>query len=269
MLAAMDLDALLARLWTDYAAITPQAAAIRGALAAAGEVVVDDHLALRTLDDPRLGIDRAAAPFVAAGYRAAGRYRFVEKKLDARHYAHPDPARPKLFVSALRVGELSPAGQARLRGLLAQAPADAWDAGPQALLGRPWTPRSAELEALRAESEYAAWFAAHGLRANHFTVLVDALRGLAGISALVAFLQARGFAFNTAGGLIKGSPAQGLEQASTLADTVVVACADGPHAVPGCYYEFAARHPGPDGARFDGFLEGSADRIFESTDRRA
>nr|WP_293271384.1 hypothetical protein [Nannocystis sp.] len=42
---------------------------------------------------------------------------------------------------------------------------------------------------------------------------------------------------------------------------------DGVYAVPGCYYEFARRYPGPDGALFDGFIEGSADRIFESTDR--
>jgi hypothetical protein len=31
--------------------------------------------------------------------------------------------------------------------------------------------------------------------------------------------------------------------------------------VPGCYYEFALRHNG-----FDGFIAGSADKIFESTD---
>ena len=35
------------------------------------------------------------------------------------------------------------------------------------------------------------------------------------------------------------------------------------HNIPGCYYEFALRHSG-----FDGFIAGSADKIFESTDNK-
>lgn len=263
---AAPVTPLLEHLWADYAAITPQAAKIHAVLAAGGDPVVNDHIALRTLDDPRLGIDALAAPFVAAGWRAAGSYRFPIKKLDARHYDPPDPALPKVFISQLRLAECSPGLQATAARLLDQVPAARF-AETQALLGRPWTPEYAEVEALRGESEYAAWFLAHGLRANHFTVLVDRLRRFAGIAELVEFLQAGGFRFNTAGGAIKGSPAQGLEQASTLADSVTVAFADGPAEVPGCYYEFARRHAGPDGARFEGFIEGSADRIFESTDR--
>ena len=33
--------------------------------------------------------------------------------------------------------------------------------------------------------------------------------------------------------------------------------------IPGCYYEFALRHN-----NFDGFIAGSADKIFESTDNK-
>ena len=35
------------------------------------------------------------------------------------------------------------------------------------------------------------------------------------------------------------------------------------HDIYGCYYEFALRHNG-----FDGFIAGSADKIFESTDNK-
>jgi hypothetical protein len=257
MLAAME---LLAALWQDYAERTPQARAIHAALAEAGEQVVNDHIALRGFAGTRLGIEELAAPFVREGWRFAGSYRFAEKRLDARHLAHPQAGRPKIFISELRVGECSPELRARVGRMVAEL-------GPALVIGRAWQVSFAEVEALRRESEYAAWVAAHGLRANHFTVLVNALRGFAGLAELNAWLVGRGFVLSAAGGVIKGSPGQGLEQSSTLADSVAVEFSEGRRVVPGCYYEFARRHP-LGGALFDGFIEGSADRIFESTDRR-
>ena len=259
MLPAME---LLAALWEDYAGRNPQARAIHEGLVARGEVVVNDHIALRGFAGTRLGIEELAAPFVRAGWQFAGSYRFVEKKLDARHLAHPEPGRPKIFISELRVGECSPRLRAAVTRMVGQM-REPWT------IGRPWEVEFSEVEALRGESEYAAWVAAHGLRANHFTVLVNALRGFVGLAELNAWLVGRGVLLNGAGGTIKGSPVLGLEQSSTLADTVEVEFSDGVYAVPGCYYEFARRHPGADGALFDGFIEGSADRIFESTDRQS
>lgn len=266
ILIAMDLGDLLDRLWADYAAITPQAREIHRLLKNAGETIVNDHIALRTFAGERLGIDVVAAPFVAAGYRPAGVYRFAEKKLDARHYDPPDPGLPRLFISELRVRDCSPALQAIVADLIAQVPAK-WQ--PFVTLGRPWFPvHIATVRRLRDESEYAAWLAAHGIRANHFTVLQNALRTLPTLEAVVGFLQTNGFALNAAGGIIKGSPGQLLEQCSTLADTVNIRFTDGSYTVPGCYYEFARRYPDASGALFGGFIEGSADKIFESTDRR-
>lgn len=69
---------------------------------------------------------------------------------------------------------------------------------------------------------------------------------------------------NTAGGLIKGTPADFLEQSSTLADRIPIEFADGFHEAPTCYYEFALRHF-VDNTLFDGFVTSSANRIFEST----
>jgi len=59
-----------------------------------------------------------------------------------------------------------------------------------------------------------------------------------------------------------------LEQSATLAAPVDVEFSDGVRRIPGCYYEFARRYPLPNGTLYTGFVERSADKIFESTDRR-
>ncbi len=265
--AARDLDALLARLLADHAAINPQLAVVHDLLAAAGKTVVHDHLALRTWGDPRCDIAALARPFIAAGYRVGGAYRFPAKHLVARHLEHDDPARPLVFISELVLGECSPGLRDSVAALLAQVPAARLAAPDLCAAGRPWQVAHAEVTALRRESEYAAWLAAFGWCANHFTVLTNPLGDLAELPRLNDLLRAHGLALNAVGGEIKGSPAQGLEQSSTLAAEIAVAFTDGRFAVPGCYTEFARRHAGPDGRMFRGFIEGSADKIFESTDR--
>ncbi|MEZ4383740.1 MAG: DUF1338 domain-containing protein [Nannocystaceae bacterium] len=271
MTPAARLDDLFARLWSDYVAINPQAATIHALLRARGEAVVNDHIALRTFAGPELGLDVLARGFVDLGYVAAGDYRFARKRLRARHYRHPDPARPLVFISELEVDRCSPALAAIVGDLLAQAAAipdlrARWDL---AAAGRPWAPVArGAYDALAEESEYAAWLAAFGLRANHFTVSVDALRTVPSLEALCDLVVGAGIPLSDAGGVIKGSPAALLEQASTRAAPVEVRFADGPSTVPGCYYEFARRYADADGQRFTGFIADSADRLFESTDRR-
>lgn len=259
---------LLDQLWREYAAMNPQVAAIHGLLAAEGETIVNDHVALRTFGDPRVNIEVIARPFVAAGYAAAGAYRFAEKRLIARHFVHEDPALPLVFISELVLEQCSPGLRARVDALLAPLAASTLAAEALAAVGRPWQVSFVEVEALRAESEYAAWLACFGWRVNHFTVLTNALKRRQALPELLAFLEGHGFEFNHAGGAIKGAPALGLEQASTLASAVPVAFSDGVRAVPGCYYEFARRYAGADGRLFRGFIEGSADRLFESTHQR-
>ena len=262
------LEDLFQRLWADYAAITPQAARIHELLRGRGEVIVNDHIALRTFDLPGLEIEVLDRAFVSAGYSPAQSYEFPEKKLHAYHYEHPERSRPKIFISALRVDQLSDEAAGILEQLAAQVAPGA-DAHPTfAASGRHWPIDRPTYERLARESEYAAWVAAFGLRANHFTVSVNHLTSFAGLADLNQFLIASGFALNDAGGAIKGSPAELLEQSSTLADQIDLEMADGVHRVPSCYYEFARRYPGPDGALFQGFIPDSANRIFESTDRR-
>src|SRR6185312_9849494 len=105
-------------------------------------------------------------------------------------------------------------------------------------------------------------------RVNHFTVAVNGLTTFPDLESLNAFLVDHGFALNQAGGAIKGTPAQLLEQSSTLADSIVVDLAGEAVRIPSCYYEFARRYARPDGELFQGFVPASADKIFESTDVR-
>ena len=264
----MTIDELLDQLWSDYIAITPQAARIHELLRERGEVVVNDHIALRTFSLPGMDIEDIDRAFVAAGYEPVESYHFAAKKLEACHYEHPGRQLPKIFISALQVDQLEPENAARVRELAAQlesgASADTRFAGS----GRRWELSRETYEALSAESEYAGWVAAFGFRANHFTVLVNELETFADLAELNAFLRERGFELNQSGGEIKGSPEVLLEQSATLADVVGVELGGESLEIPSCYYEFARRYPTSSGELFQGFVTESADRIFESTDRR-
>lgn len=262
------LDDLLNALWSDYAAMTPQAARIHNLMSSRGERIVNDHIAMRTYGDSRLGLDVLAASFERHGYVARDNYEFTAKKLRARHFEHPDPSRPKVFISELKLEEFSDGLQSIVAGLLEQIGPDIAAHPDLPVAGRLWAPvRYDVYETLLAESEYAGWVAAHGLRANHFTVSLNALTGFTTLAELNVFLTENGFRLNAAAGEIKGTPDQFLEQSSTLADIVTVDFADGPREIPGCYCEFAKRYVLPDGTLFQGFVAKSADRIFESTDR--
>ena len=119
---------------------------------------------------------------------------------------------------------------------------------------------------LREESEYAAWLYVFGFRVNHFTVSVNSLNKLNSLASLNDYLKNKGFILNSVGGEIKGTRADLLEQSSTLADIIPFKFIEGIHEIPACYYEFAKRYPDANGIIYNGFLEKSADKIFESTD---
>lgn len=261
----MTLAEVFAALWADYIAMTPQAERIHRLLGARGEKVQNDHVALRTYNLPGIDLAALARPFEAVGYVARDRYRFDDKKLDARYWQHPDDALPKIFISELCVSELSAQAQDIIGRLVAQLPAGFGARADLPWAGRPWQCTRADYETLLAESEYAAWMAAFGFRVNHFTVAVNALTTFESLAALNEFLVAEGFTLNTAGGAIKGTPADRLEQSSTRADTIAVDLATERVQIPSCYYEFAKRYPLPSGELFQGFVPSSADKIFEST----
>jgi hypothetical protein len=257
---------LLAALWRDYTALTPQAGRIHALFAARGETIVNDHVALRTYARPGIDLAALARPFLARGWAPRDDYRFRDKHLRARYFQHADPSYPKVFISELIVEDLSAAAAAAIDRLVAQLPAGFGDRDDLPYAGRPWQIEHATYRALLAESEYAAWVAAFGFRVNHFTVDAGRLRTLTGLDEVNALVTAAGFELNREGGLVKGTRADCLEQSSTRADAVDVTFADGVFAIPSCYYEFALRHALPSGELFQGFVPASADKLFHSTD---
>lgn len=258
-------------LWQDYISITPQAEAIQRLFIERGEQVINDHVAFRTLAGSSVSLDRLEPRLEQLGYRAFGQYHFEEKKLRARAYLHQvDDKAPKIFLSELEFDRLSDKVQAILQTLIAQIPEDAATDPGIFWRGRLWAmPTHEAYQALRDESEYAAWLSVLGMRANHFTVSVNALETFDSLAAVNKMLKENGYVLNDQGGEIKGSAELLLEQSSTLADRIAVEFSDGEtQRVPSCYYEFARRYEESPGTLFQGFIEGNADKIFESTHNR-
>lgn len=263
-----ELNSLLRLWWQDYVALTPVVTRVNSLLGDHADLI-NDHLALRTFDLPTTGLPHLLPLLEALGYRVGGQYQFPERKLDAVHLEHLDPRQPKIFISQLHVAQLSAPAQQLIAALVAQLPATLLDSPEGLAAGRHWQLTLADYQLLLAESEYAAWLAAFGFRANHFTLSVNSLQEFHTLQQLNVVLTQHQIALNQQGGEIKGSPAQKLEQSATLAELVEIPFSDQSYVIPGCFYEFALRYPQEDGSLFQGFIEGSANAIFSSTDTRA
>lgn len=259
-------------LWRDYVEIAPGVEKIHQAVAALERrPIVNDHVAFRTFDLAPVNLASLEKHLLPLGYRRLAPYNFKEKKLSAYGYVHEEEGAPRVFLSELRVSELSSFAQQTIAGLVSQVDSarverpDVFWAGPL------WKPVEYEVyEKLAAESEYAGWVAALGFHANHFTISVNALESMETLEELLDFVEGLGFSLNTSGGRVKGTPAVLLEQGSTLASMRPIEFAGGRReTIPTCYYEFARRYTDPaTGKLYDGFVAASADKIFESTDRR-
>ena len=264
----MNTEQFFSALWADYVNFAPSAAKIHQVLGG-GHEIVNDHIALRSFNTPELGLDAMEPLFLEMGYRRGGEYAFKAKKLLARHYEHPDAGVPKVFISELLLQEFSADLQQQIAAQLEQMDLSVAQQASLLYSGRHWDVSHADYQRLLAESEYAAWLSAFGFRANHFTVDVNVLPGYESVAQVNEILKRAGFALNTSGGEIKGSAAVMLEQSSTMADKVAVEFSDGSFEIPACFYEFAFRHPQADGSLYQGFVEASADKIFESTNVKA
>lgn len=251
------------------------------------EAIENDHIAFRTMGVPNLGIASFEKIFSHYGYQKRDAYNFTEKKLTAYWYSPPAPQYPRIFVSELRVHELSEKAQRiihRYTDTVTSDPVDALAlddaAAVDQFLHQPlWTtPTLSDYQTLLQESEYAAWVIYNRYYLNHFTISVHNLKpGYSTIDEFVAFLQQRGFRLNSAGGVIKVSPDGALRQASTVAQMIDAEFAGGEiFRIAGSYVEFAERRILPQFLdlpadqisrqhRREGFEAGNADKIFEST----
>ncbi|WP_372761691.1 DUF1338 domain-containing protein [Pseudoalteromonas sp.] len=264
-----DVNTLFDNLWQNYLAVTPSADKIHALLGSTQHNdIINDHIALRTFNHEKIGLEKLAAHFLALGYKECGEYHFEAKKLYAKHYEHSDLTLPKVFISELLVEQCSPELQAIVNDMVEQIDDAAVTADNFLYSGTHWQVSTDTYKQLLAESEYAAWMSAWGYRANHFTVNINTLAKFDNIHAVNQALKEAGFTLNTSGGEVKGSPDVLLEQSSTLADEYSVRFSDGEMRIPSCFYEFAIRYPKADGELYTGFVAASADKIFESTNAR-
>ncbi|MCF7363265.1 MULTISPECIES: DUF1338 domain-containing protein [Vibrio] len=265
----MTPEVLFQSLWNDYITrLCPSADKVHSLLEE-DEALINDHIALRTFNVAPLGLETLAKPFLALGYKDCGDYVFESKKLVAKHFEHPDPLQPKVFISELKVEECSPQLQEIVAKLVEQVDATKLEGDAFLYGGRLWDISFADYQLLAEESEYASWLAAHGYGANHFTVNVNQLKAFTEVKQVNDHLRGAGFTINESGGEVKGTPEVLLEQSSTMADKVPVVFSDGTETVPGGFYEFAKRYPMANGELYTGFVAASADKIFESTDSKS
>jgi hypothetical protein len=267
----MTYQDLIDRFWQQYSREIKAAGKIHELFEKEGEHIANDHVALRTFDDPRVDVDVLAKPFLEAGYEEKDHYDFPVKKLFAKHYQHKtDKNAPKVFISQLLTKEFSSELQKIVKDSIDKIPTNILN-NPKELLfcKTPWEPLSySDYEKLFKESQYAAWMYVFGYRVNHFTVSVNHFKKYNTVAKVNEFLKSKGFTLNGEEGEVKGSPQELLEQSSIMAEKKPMKFKEGTFTVPSCYYEFAFRYPDKDGHLYQGFVAASADKIFESTDRK-
>lgn len=266
----MHYNEIFSRLWKDYSAQNPSIGDIYDLFLKKEGQVVNDHIAFRTFNDPRLNIDVLSKAFIAAGYEPKGSYTFEQKKLNAVHFEHTDDKdAPLVFISELRLEDFSASLQENIKEVIDSIDPKRLEADDLLFDGEIFGQPSWKLyNELLEESEYAAWLYINGFRANHFTIRANANTHLDSIEKINEFLKSNGYTINSSGGEIKGAPDQLLEQSSVMAEQIKLQFDEGEKEVSGCYYEFARRYNDENGELFLGFIAKSADKIFESTDSK-
>lgn len=256
--------------------------------------VENDHIAFRTMGVPQLGMRSLEKIFLHCGYEKRDAYFFEGKKLDAFWYAPPKPIYPRIFISELRVGDLTQQAKDIITSYTDQVVSDPVDnldlndgkSVDQFLHQGLWrTPTWSDFSQLVDESEYASWVIYNRYYLNHFTISVHNLpEPYNTVATFNQLLESNGIRLNDAGGTIKTSPDGLLIQSSTVAGEVKAEFDDGSGGtlrkmISGSYVEFAERRVLPEFQqqpvaqitrehRRDGFEAGNADKIFESTYRQ-
>lgn len=265
----MKAEEFFSRLWDRYIEIAPTAASIRGRIEGKFGPVTNDHVAFRTFDISPIALVDLERVFFEWGYVRDRSYDFPDKHLRAFGYIPREDALPLLFLSEFETEVLPEAEREWVRWVVSEI--DRETSLLDLLLGgRPWALPSSDFYArLEKLSPYAAWLSVFGLCANHFTIAIHHLKTEPSLEDVVKTLQEDGYRMNEVGGLYKGTPADLLEQASTLAESRLITFSDGKTIeVPSCYYEFARRYHDGSGTFYPGFVAQSATNIFESTTKQ-
>lgn len=286
------LDTILNGLFKTYFERVPDVKKITNAMikkewVSSQEDIINDHVAFRTLGVKNLGIASFEKIFLAHGYQKKEFYSFEAKKLNAYWYAPPTENQPRIFISELRVEELSKEAQDiiyKYTENITTDPVDLLDLNtPKQVVEffeKPlWKlPTLSDYNTLLNESEYAAWVLYNRYYLNHYTISVHELpNGYDRLEKFNEFLVALGIKLNDAGGVIKISKDGLLLQSSSVAEMITARFeGNDSQEIAGSYVEFAERKvlsefSGLDPKlisskhRRDGFETANADKIFEST----
>jgi hypothetical protein len=282
-------------LFHDLLARTPTAAAYVEDRRRAGDGVVFDHGALRTIRfalGPTGALPAGEAAFVRLfeplGYALAGVYPLDRLGMTGRAYAHQDAPEhvPQFFLSELHVERFGPEFETAARRVFGSS-RDPLDAESQdslrtlsaegeldqaaarrllpALVGcfarQHATPRLADYRALLSRSAEAAWIATEGNAFNHATDRV------ADVDALADAQKALGRPMKPA---VEVSASGRVRQTAFRADPVERTFLDDDGRevrleVPGSFYEFITRDMEPEGRLDLRFDSSNAQGIFKMT----
>ena len=249
--------------------------------------IVNDHIAFRTMGVKNLGINSFEKIFLKHGYKKMDFYHFNAKKLDAFWYAPPSNDLPRIFISELKVDNLSINAQEIIKSYTNTVTNDPIDKinlnsslEVSKYLQTPlWRlPTKNDYESLLFESEYAAWVIYNRYYLNHYTISVHDLPGeYSDLNQFNEFVKSLGIKLNKSGGEIKVSKDKLLRQSSSVANQIEAKFSEGEKKlIAGSYVEFAERNILPEFSKInnlkierkhrrEGFETGNADKIFEST----
>jgi hypothetical protein len=287
------LDVVMGGLMRRYKERVPDVQGVMNAMLQEGIIktendIENDHVAFRTMGVSHLGIASLEKIFLHYGYEKRDMYNFEKKKVTSFWYAPPTAKYPRIFISQLRVNELSSKVASIIHSYtdtVISDPVDVLDLdnGQQVdeFLHAPlWhMPTLQDYLDLAAESEFASWVIYNRYYLNHFTVSVHNLPKYNTIVEFNDFVERHGFKLNDSGGKVKVSGDGNLIQSSTVAEMVDAEFSNGQggivtHRISGSYVEFAERrvleqytdvnNPQREHRR-DGFEAANADKIFEST----
>ncbi|ELR71538.1 hypothetical protein C900_02601 [Fulvivirga imtechensis AK7] len=287
-----SLDKILNALFVPYKESVPEVKKISDAMIINGMIsdesdIINDHIAFRTLGVSHLGISSFEKIFLHYGYKRRDPYYFAEKKLNAFWYEPPTEKYPRIFISELRVHDLSLKAQSIISKYVAsiqQCPVESINLDNSDEVGaffyKPlWDlPILEDYQTLLQESEYAAWVIYNRYYLNHYTISIHELpEGYNTLEEFNTFLESIGIILNTSGGKIKTSEDGLLRQSSSVSKMQPATFAGGETMkISGSYVEFAERSVLPQfrnlpkdkitrAHRRDGFESANADKIFEST----
>ena len=148
------------------------------------EDIINDHIAFRTLGVKHLGIQSLEKIFIHHGYEKRDYYNFDKKKLNAYWYSHPEKNMPRIFISELRVNDLSTSTRNIIYKYTSQVKSDpvkklnlnSHHEIIEFLSSPLWElPSITDYDTLLDESEYASWVIYNRYYLNHYTISVHDL----------------------------------------------------------------------------------------------